>query len=174
MQHLTSGRIAAALISLFLVLAGLAVHHAQADTGDALAAWSESKRSLVFRVDGTGNVLPTTSGTCDLGATAMRFRDAYFAGSVYANDAVRCQTAGKGLELKEGTNAVMGTATLASGWASVPTTAVGASSRIFVSGQSTTGACYVKSRVDGTSFAIYSTDSNDAGTAAWMIVQPAP
>lgn len=84
-------------------------------------------------------------------------------------------TAAKGLKVKEGGAAArMGTATLSSGEALVNTTAATATARIFVTGQTTTGACYVKSRVNDTSFSIYSTDASDSGEAAWMIVQPAP
>ena len=95
--------------------------------------------------------------------------------TIGATDTVTVSTAGKSLAVKEGSNAKMGTATLnGSGWVTVSTTACGATSRVFVSGQTTTGACYVKSRVNDTSFSIYSTDASDAGDAAWLIVDPAP
>jgi hypothetical protein len=81
---------------------------------------------------------------------------------------------GKTYRIKEGSNACMGTATLSSGVATVSTTAAAATSRIFVTGQSTSGALYTKNRINGTSFAIYSTDNADTGDAAWVILNPAP
>lgn len=83
-------------------------------------------------------------------------------------------TAAKGLKIKEGGGAAtMGEATLSSGAVQVSTTAVATGSRIFVSGQGT-GACYVKNRVNGTSFDIYSTDVSDSGNVDWVIIQSAP
>lgn len=87
-------------------------------------------------------------------------------------------TAGKGLQVKEGANAKMGTAT-ANGTTevTVSTTAVTATSRILLTIQTpnagTAGAVYVSSRVAGTSFGFKSTDAADASTVAWMIVEPA-
>ena len=72
----------------------------------------------------------------------------------------------------------MGTATLSSGTATVSTTAVSATSRIFLTIQSLGTVTSPKSvavtdRVAGTSFAITSSDSTDTSVVAWMIVDPA-
>ena len=118
----------------------------------------------------TGDVTGAHNGT--VGATTPA---AGLFTTVGASDNVTVSVAGKGLSIKEGTNARMGVATLnGAGWVTVSTTAVGATSRVFVTGQTTTGACYVKARVADTSFDIYSTNASDSGNAAWLIVNPAP
>ena len=85
-------------------------------------------------------------------------------------------TAGSGLQIKEGTNAKMGTATLSAGSVTVSTTAVTANSRIFLTGQNssgTAGALGVTARTAGTSFTITSTSGTDTRLVAWFIVEPA-
>ncbi|MFI6491228.1 glycosyl hydrolase family 28-related protein [Streptomyces sp. NPDC050564] len=86
--------------------------------------------------------------------------------------------AGKGLRVKEGTNAKMGTATLNGTTAVViSTTAVTATSRIFLTIQTpnagTAASPYVSARTAGTSFSVKSTAAGDASTVAWMIIEPA-
>lgn len=87
-------------------------------------------------------------------------------------------TAGKGLQIKEGSNAKMGTAVLVAGTVTVSTTAVTSSSRIFLTTQSlgtvtAPMAIAVTARVAGTSFTITSSDNTDTSTIAWMLVEPA-
>jgi hypothetical protein len=85
--------------------------------------------------------------------------------------------AGKGLRVKEGTNAKMGTATLNGTTAvTVSTTSVTATSRILLTIQApggTVGSAYVSARTAGTSFQIKSTATGDTSTVAWLIVEPA-
>lgn len=84
--------------------------------------------------------------------------------------------AGKGLQVKEGTNAKMGTAVLVAGTVTVSTTAVTANSRIFLTNQvlgGTAGFLRVSARTAGTSFAITSSSGSDASTVAWWMVEPA-
>lgn len=88
------------------------------------------------------------------------------------------ETAGKGLKVKEGTNATMGVATLVAGTVTVNTTAVAANSRIFLSAQNTAGVALhgeltVSARVAGTSFTILSTNGGDVRQVAWLILAPA-
>lgn len=88
------------------------------------------------------------------------------------------ETAGKGLKVKEGTNARMGVATLVAGTVTVNTTAVSATSRIFLTGQNTAGVALhgeltVSARVAGTSFTILSVNGGDVRQVAWLIVDPA-
>jgi hypothetical protein len=86
-------------------------------------------------------------------------------------------TAGGGLKVKEGTNATLGTVTLAAGTATVNTTKVTANSRIFLTAQTSgaaAGALRVSARVAGTSFTITSTSGTDTSQVAWFIVEPAP
>ena len=83
---------------------------------------------------------------------------------------------GEGLDIKEGANARMGTVTLASGNATVPTTAVTANSRIFLTYQLEVGLAgnlKIISRIPGTSFNISTGNIGDTSIVAWMIVEPA-
>lgn len=89
-----------------------------------------------------------------------------------------CTVAGKGVQVKEGANAKMGTATLITGSTTVSTTAVTANSRIFLTVQqigtvSQPKAMTIASKTAGTSFQIVSSDATDTSTVAWMIVEPA-
>lgn len=96
---------------------------------------------------------------------------------ITASDNLVIATAGKGLQVKEGSNAKMGTATLSGGGATVATTAVTASSRIFLTNQSaggTPGFLRVGTVTAGTSFTITSSSGSDTSTVAWFIVEPAP
>lgn len=91
---------------------------------------------------------------------------------------VKIATAGKGLFVKEGSNAKMGTAVLVAGTVVVSTTAVTANSRIFLTAQSlgtvTIGqGLAVSARTSGTSFTILSQSAIDTSTVAWFIVEPA-
>lgn len=85
--------------------------------------------------------------------------------------------AGKGLRVKEGTNAKMGTATLNGTTAvTVTTSAVTATSRIYLTINTpggTPASPYVFTRTAGTSFQIKSTGASDTSTVAWHIVEPA-
>lgn len=74
-----------------------------------------------------------------------------------------------------GTGARMGLATLAASTVVVNTTAVTANSRIFLTSQSNTvtGALRVSARTPGTSFTIVDAVGAEAGTVAWMLVEPA-
>ena len=84
--------------------------------------------------------------------------------------------AGKGLRVKEGTNAKMGTSALVAGTVTVANTSVTAVSRIVVTSQAdsgTPGWLRVSARTAGTSFTITSSSASDTSTVAWMIVEPA-
>lgn len=92
----------------------------------------------------------------------------------------RIATAGRGIKIAEGTNAKMGTATLVSSAAPstvvVSTTAVSATSRIFLTIQSTGGTVgwvRISAKTAGTSFTITSSAIGDTSVIAWMIVDPA-
>jgi hypothetical protein len=100
------------------------------------------------------------------------------AGSFYTqNGNLGTNVAGYGLNVKEGTNARMGVATLSAGSVVVPTTAVTANSRIFAFAQSgTTNAGFLScsTRTAGTSFTIVSSNASDARQVAWQIFEPTP
>ncbi len=72
--------------------------------------------------------------------------------------------------------ASMGVATLSgSGSATVPTTQVTATTRIFLTNQAlggTAGTPYISARIAGTSFTIQSTSNADTSQIAWLLVQP--
>ncbi|CAM5468406.1 glycosyl hydrolase family 28-related protein [Streptomyces canus] len=85
--------------------------------------------------------------------------------------------AGKGLRIKEGTDAKMGTLTLNGATAvEVATTAVTATSRVFLTVQAPGGApagvAYVSGRTAGKSFSVKGV-AGDTSTVAWLIVEPA-
>ncbi|MHB9857617.1 hypothetical protein [Streptomyces sp. YIM S03343] len=91
---------------------------------------------------------------------------------------LHCDVAGGGLNLKEGSNARSGVATLVAGGAVVATTEVSASSRIQLTVQSlgtvtAPKAIGVTARTAATSFTITSADATDTSVVAWMIVEPA-
>jgi hypothetical protein len=107
------------------------------------------------------------TGATSLGA--VPFVDVNLTGNVEIN------TAGKGIDIKEGSNARMGLATLSTGAVTVSTTAVTADSRIMVTPQNGTvnaGAVWVSGRTAGTSFDISSTNVLDSRDVAWIIYEP--
>ena len=84
-------------------------------------------------------------------------------------------TAGNGINIKEGSNATMGVATLVAGTVTVSTTAVPATSRIFLPSQvdgGPPGFVRVSTRTAGVSFVISSSVA-DTSNIAWLIVEPA-
>lgn len=86
-------------------------------------------------------------------------------------------TAGRGLQVREGPNAKQGTATLRNGTAAISNTSVTAGSRIFLTVQSPggdVGTLYVSSRQPGVSFQVRSTSASDRSTFAYEIFEPAP
>lgn len=85
-------------------------------------------------------------------------------------------TAGKGLRIKEGTNAKQGTATLVGGQVVINNASIGTNSRVMLTCQSpggTPGALYVSSRTAGASFTVRSSSSTDASFFAYEIFEPA-
>lgn len=97
---------------------------------------------------------------------------------VISNGDFAGQTAGKGLQVKEGSNCKQGTATLVAGTVTVANTSVTASSRIMLTIQSlgtvtAPKAIAVTARVAGTSFTIASADATDTSVIAYEIFEPA-
>jgi hypothetical protein len=97
----------------------------------------------------------------------------------YLDQAVKTTSAPQfaGLKVKEGSNAHMGVATLSSGAATVSTTAVHTTSRIFLAIQSLGTVSVAKglavtARTDATSFVITSADATDTSVVAWQIFDP--
>jgi hypothetical protein len=103
-----------------------------------------------------------------LGATPV-------ANKVTVNADVDVATVGKGLQVKEGTNAKMGVATLVGGTVTVANTSVTTNSRIFLTCQTpggTPGFLRVSARTAGTSFTILSSSGTDTSVVAWLIMEP--
>lgn len=99
-------------------------------------------------------------------------------GRLNVNADLELGTAGKGLRVKEGSNAKQGTATLVAGTVTVSNTSVTANSRILLTVQSlgtvtSPKAVAVTARSAGTSFTITSADVTDTSVVAWEIFEPA-
>lgn len=99
--------------------------------------------------------------------------------SITVDGNVTLKSVGNQFQIKEGTNAAMGVATLSAGTVVVSNTLVTANSRIFISIQSlgtvtTPKAIGITSRSAGTSFTITSSDNTDTSVVAWQIIEPAP
>ena len=89
---------------------------------------------------------------------------------------IKITTAGQGLFVKEGSNAMMGSATLSGGSVVINTTSVTANSRIFLTCQesgSLNGTLRVSSRTAGTSFTISTGNALDNALICWLIIEPA-
>lgn len=85
-------------------------------------------------------------------------------------------TAGNGLQIKEGSNARMGTAVLVAGTVTVSNTSITSNTRIWVGMKTpggTVGASFVSTVTIGTSFVITSTSNLDTSTVAWLLVEAA-
>jgi len=80
------------------------------------------------------------------------------------------------LNVSEGTNKCMGTATLVGGTVTVSTTKVTANSRIFLTSNTDGGApgwLRVSARTAATSFTITSSSATDTSSVSWLLVEPA-
>lgn len=94
-----------------------------------------------------------------------------------ANGNLVLGTAGNGFQIKEGSNARMGTATLSGGTIAVSNTSAATGDRIFIQRVSGTSAefghlSYTIS--NGVSFTINSTDAQDDSVVNWLIIKPTP
>jgi hypothetical protein len=79
------------------------------------------------------------------------------------------------LGVREGSNARMGVATLVGGTVTVANTSVTATSRIFLTAQTSgaaAGALRVSARVAATSFTVTSSSGTDTSQFAYLIVEP--
>ena len=80
--------------------------------------------------------------------------------------------AGNKLKIATGSNASIGTGTLSSGTATISTTAVTASSLIFVqyTSCSSCGSTYIGTITNGTSFVVNSTNASDGSNFNWWVI----
>ena len=113
----------------------------------------------LYSSNGGANALTMTEGTWDL---------------VITGGSLDITAVGKGVKVKEGTNAKQGVATLVAGTVTVSNTTITTSSRIFLTAQdnNTTGALRVSARTAGTSFVITSSNATDTGVVAYEIFEP--
>lgn len=84
--------------------------------------------------------------------------------------------AGRGLRIKEGSNARMGRATLVGGAATISNTSITDDTEVFAFAQSpggVPGALYCSARNPGTDFTITSVSATDTSVVAWLLVEPA-
>lgn len=141
---------------------------------------SDADKYKVSQASGIGSndyFVVDTAGIITIGA-ASGTQVHVVNGSLSTTLDIAITTAGKGLQIKEGTNAKMGTATMVAGTVTVSTTAVTASSRIFLTVQSLGTVAVatpvaVTARTAGTSFTISSSAITDTSVVAWMLVEPA-
>lgn len=84
--------------------------------------------------------------------------------------------AGKGLRVKEGTNARMGTVTLAAGSGTVTNSSITANTRIFLgyhTVNASPGALFCHAITIGTGFVVNSTSASDTGVVSYLLVEAA-
>jgi hypothetical protein len=159
---------------------------------------------LFVPVDNTGNTTMTITNAAQAGAYTYTIPSAgasasfmmtqgaqtvvgaqTFSADITASANVIINTAGKGVQIKEGSNARMGTATLSSGTVTVANTSVTASTRIFLSRYSigasagAIGVLSVGTVSAGTSFIInalktadHTVETNDVSVVHWLLVEP--
>lgn len=124
-----------------------------------------------------------TSGRVPFETTNGRLTDsanlAYTSGTgLLVADNIKLTTAGNGIYIKEGSNATMGTGTLAAGTVTINTTKVTASSRVFLTDTgggvlANIGSLYVSAKSAGVSFTVSSSNALDSSTFNWVILEPA-
>lgn len=99
------------------------------------------------------------------------------ANSMELNGSLVFRAVGQKLHFKNGTNASFGTATLSIGSVNVATTAVTATSVIFLTDQNpvgTVGFIGLGGIRAGSGFTVLSTNVLDTSVIGWMIVEPSP
>jgi hypothetical protein len=147
-------------------------------TGVKGILYSDASNIGVLDTTGNNGLLVTPGTSLDLRTSTSTPRLTISnAGDVTINthDLI-INTAGKGLKVKEGSNAKMGRAVLVGGTVTVSTTAVASTSEIFLTNRitgGTIGSLSVGTVTAGTSFVINSTNVLDTSTICWLIVDPA-
>lgn len=122
-----------------------------------------------------GRIDISTANSAGALTLAMRFDSSQ---DSLAQGNLKVAIVGKGLYIKEGSNATMGVATLVAGTATISTTKVTANSRIHLTTQTLgtiliPAAVGITARVAGTSFTITSAQATDTSVVAWFLVEPA-
>lgn len=136
-----------------------------------LTQWKNSSGTILTAFQADGKLVFGPSGSQDTNL----YRSA--ANVLATDDDVSLKTAGKGIQIKEGSNARMGTATLVGGTVTVNNTSVTANTRIFLTVQSlgtvtVPTAIAVTARTAATSFTITSADATDTSVVAYQLIEP--
>lgn len=137
--------------------------------GSGFSQWINTYGPLNLYVD--------AGGSQTLAATFTTSQGLDLVGNFTSGGTITAKVAGKGFQVKEGSNCKQGTATLSSGSAIVTNSAVTANSRILLTSNAdggTPGWLRVSARTAGTSFTITSSSGSDASTVAYEIFEPAP
>jgi hypothetical protein len=130
-----------------------------------------------FRITGDGNInIGPAAGTGARDTTWGRIS----AAAIGTSDSdVIINLAGKGLKIKEGTNARMGTATLVAGAVTVANTSVTANTRVVLAVKTPSataannGALFVYSLTIGTGFVVHSTNASDTSVIGYVLFEAA-
>lgn len=189
----TTGRHAVAALQSAVAGTGAAVYAETTSTGGA-AVVARGPGTLLDLQDRAGRTIMSV-GQSGFTPASLAVTGALTAGSVASTGALSAttiagtgnltvtsgdliaNTAGRGLRVKEGANARMGTLTLNGATpVVVSTTAVSATSRIFLTAQSANGGTpafhYVSAQSAGVSFTVQGV-ALDTSIVAWLIVEPA-
>lgn len=128
-----------------------------ADNAAGVIKWATGGNTERMRLDASGRLGIGRTPTTDL---------------LEVSGNLNLATAGNKIKIATGTNASVGTATLASGTVTVSTTAVTASSIITLTlqGCSNCGTPYISAKTAGTSFVISSTNVLDGSIVAYQII----
>jgi hypothetical protein len=155
---------------LFTTGAGTTLRVLSATNDDAVISIKNSNHDWTWYFDGAANVF-----YLKLDGSGQLATDTSGNFSVELGN-LSLLTAGKGISIKEGTNARMGRATL-NGTTNVvvSNTSVTNNTEIFVcitAASGIPGAAYVVTRTAGTSFTIASTTVGDTSTVCWVLFEP--
>lgn len=125
---------------------------------------------LVFSTTANGGQVRTNILTLD------QDKSATFAGNMTASGNILINTAGKGLSIKSGSNARIGTGTLSGGTLTVANTSVTANTRVFLTDTGTSvtnvGSLTVVTTA-GVGFVVTSTIAIDSSTFNWLLIESA-
>lgn len=122
-------------------------------------------RSLYFRNKGVQIGILDSTGKLGLGTVTPT-------DLIELKGNINLSSAGNKIKIAEGSNASIGSGTLSGGTATITTTAVTASSKIFIqyTSCSSCGSTYISAKTAGTSFVVTSTNGSDASTFDWWII----
>lgn len=179
-QVTSRGAILSAVSAAWTGLTAAAVVASAIVANDAFDRWRLRADGRMDWGDGTGTrdtnlyrsgpAALQTDGFLAMGAGQSGGTFSVFGGSLVIG------SAGQGVQVKEGTNARMGTATLVAGTVVVPCTAVTANTRIFLTSQTSgaaPGSVRISARTPATSFTITSTSGTDTSSVAYLLMEPA-